>query len=341
MKITLIILGVLLLTAVFAAADPLGITVGADLAFGNVLVDNYNFAGKADPPLQVPVGMGSLKPFITYTKLLAPATLFASLSNKFGFDNPETNELELTLSGTYDLFFNNKASNLSFALDSIFGIHSLDWSTEVKDIADGLLGWTESIIPSVRYAHSFGFGSIYGKFSLPLSFSDPAYANLAADIGMINDPDIYQFIMFGIPEIGFNTNFGLGAYVSPIIQIFPDSKKTAISIPGPDGNTVLTPTAYDTYSSDIAFQQIKFGIVYMNAKFLSSVVFIFPISGNDVYADGIRDQGFTITPSAGFVLRDYLRLMVSCEFFNIGKNTGNRNNDKLSVSPLISLTFSF
>jgi len=327
MKRILVVLGVLLLTAAFAAADPLGISVGADLGFGDVLTDNYKFAGKADPPLAVPAGLGSIRPFIMYTKPLGSFTLFTSLENKFGLDDPETNDFKFVLSGTYDLFFNDKRSNFSFSADNSFRFKIYDGSIKVED---GAGGWSDLLIPAVKYTHTLNFGSIYGKFTLPISFTDPAVAEQAGKYGLVNNPEDYKPpFFFVIPEIGMNTDLGIAFYISSNIQISPDRKTTDFA-PG-----------YEKYASDIPIQQINLGIGYRISKVASSVIFEFPVPGDKKYTNGIKDQGFAITPALNFFLRDYLRLMVSCEFTNIGKDTGNSDADRVTVGPVVSLTFSF
>jgi hypothetical protein len=327
MKRILIVLGVLLLTAVIAAADPLGITVGMDLSFGNVLADNYNFAGKADPPLEVPAGLGGIRPYFMFGMPVGPVMLGTTLSDKFSFDNPQTNDFKFSVYGTYNLPFSNDQPGFTFYLENLLRLRSYDWSLAPSD---GALGWSDMVIPSARYAYKVSFGEFYGKVTLPVSFTDPDFAEYYATLGIIDNPGIYQKpFIFAIPEIGFNSSFGLGAYLTSNIQIFPDRSETSIA-PG-----------YDKYASDIPVQQITLGIGYIAPKFVGSVVFEFPVPGKDVYPDGIKNQGFAISPTAIFVIRSNMRFMTSVEFTNIGKDTGNADADKLSVSPLISLVVSF
>jgi hypothetical protein len=329
LKNSLIIPG-LLLMAVMAVAKPLGFTVGSDLSFGNVFADNYQFAGKADPAWPAPAGLGSIRPYIIYDKAFGAFSLNTYLSNNFGFDNPETTDFKFGLTGTYNLVFNNKASMFSFTLDNLLRLRSYDGSLRVED---GALGWGDVITPAgVKYTHNFKFGSVYGKFAIPLSFSDPAFADkfapLIAQSGQ-NPDDYKKTFVFGIPEIGLNTVLGIGIYMTSNIQIFPDRKQTSLA------------PAYEKYASDIAIQQINLGIGYITARFAGSVLFEFPIPGQDMKQNGIKDQGFAITPTCVFMIPKNIRLLVNCEFINIGKDTGSAVLDKIEATPTISLAYGF
>jgi hypothetical protein len=327
MKKNLIIFGLLLVVAGFTVAEPLGITVGTDLSFGDILADNYQFAGKADPVFGILPGQGSIKPYIMYTRVFGAFMLNSMLSNKFGLNDPQTNKLEFDVLGMYTLAFNENRSMVSFSLDNLFKLQSLDWSIRGED---GAPGWSDVITPGIKYTHAFGFGSAYAKLGLPVSFTNHPYVNYLINLmGILNPEDYRKPFIFAIPEIGINTAIGLGFFTMMNIQIFPDRKRTPIA------------PAYDKFAADTALEQLTFVLSYTRAWFTGSLLLDFPISGTTMNTHGIKDQGFAITPTLIFTVHENMRLTLSAEILNIGKNTGITAVDKVSISPIIGFSYGF
>jgi hypothetical protein len=325
MKKYLIIIGFLWIT-VFAVADPLGFTVGAELYFGDVLLgDEYNFAGKADPVTGRALGQGSIRPYILYNKTFDAFTASALLSDQVFFDNPQKNDFKFSVSGMYNLAFNNAISTFTFSIDNLFRLRSLDWSLEP---ALPVLGWSDLVVPGVKYRHTLGFGSIYGGITLPLNIADPKAGEYYE--GKAPEPEEYkrQPYVFCVPELGMMTGFGFTVFINATLQFFPNPQKTPS-------------TPYGKFDADRALEQISLGVGYMRPPFTINMLFDFPVSGKDINTKGIKDQGFAITPAFYYSLRADMQLMVSVAILQIGKNTGDAAADKTSANPSIAFIYNF
>jgi hypothetical protein len=315
----------LLCALAVAGADPLGLTVGVETGLGNLAADSYNFAGKAEPVSGGAAGQGSIMPFISYNKRIGDFSVLGSLFWLLNFDNPQTTQFKFIASGSYNLFLNNKTSLFTFSVDDIFKLNTYDGKTDVyqgPEQGPNLRTWNNTVSPALTFTQFFGFGSVYGKFSLPLYFAPtetapaPAYEK--------------QPFVFGDVQVGANTAFGFGAWLRPVLQFSPDPAKTPMA-------------PYDDYAADGIFQQLDLGFSYSNGPFFGVIVFSFPISGDTVYANGIKDVGMEISPIFNYKIGAQGRMLayIMADIGNIGKDTGNPKADHFTFIPKAGFSRSF
>jgi hypothetical protein len=323
MKRSILVSGLLLITlSVFS--ESLGISVGADLLFGNVAAKNYQFSGKADPVFGTQPGLASIRPAIYYNKAIGSSFLVnAYLTNALGFDSPVSNDLKLGAGGIYNLALNNTVSVFSFSLDNLFRLRTKDWSAK---IADGAQGWSDMITFGVRYTHTIeGLGAVYGKFAPILYVADFDTANQFAAIGM-NPDDYKKPFVFAIPEIGLDTKIGVSVSVSAYMQFTPDPGKASFA-------------PYGKYAADTVLQQVNAGMSYARPEFVGILLFEFPIPGKDGRTS-FTDQGFAVTPTFIYNVRSSIQVSLSCEITNLGK-AGDTDADKAAIAPVIGFLYKF
>jgi hypothetical protein len=305
-----------LVLAAAAGADPIGLTVGFELGLGNVGADNYKFAGKADPVSGGQAGQGNIMPYVNYNKTINNFLFNAYLCEDLHLDNPQTAQLKCTVTGLYNFLLNSGASILTVSLDNIFKLNSYDWKTSVSD---GAGSWEDIIIPAARFMQVFKFGSVYGKISVPV---------YVADLEKAPAPEYESVFFFADAQVGVDTSFGLGAWLRPLFQLYPEGSKAPYS-------------PYDVYGADAAFQQLDFGISYMNQALYSSLTFSFPIPGDKVYTNGVKDVGFKITSLFSYKITSQIQALLRFDFRNIGKDTSNFMDDKIIFAPTAGFSYSF
>jgi hypothetical protein len=308
-----------------AAVYLTGLVVGADLGMGNVLGNDYQFAGKADPVLYKPAGQGTIKPFIMYSKNIGVVRSMLSVSDQLGFDNPETTELNVIATGIFNLPLNNNTSIFTFTLSDKFALGTYDGKTAVSD---GAKSWSNLFTPSVQFTQVFKFGGLYGKFSLPVYKADNELAKVVASQTGALYKDYEAVFIFGDFEVGVITGFGFNVWVSPVFQLAPDPEKTPVA-------------AFDTYAADKAFQQMDFGVSFEDGPLSGSVVFAFPISGDRYFKNGIKDVGFSITPTFAYMANAHIQAFLQFEIANIAKDTGSSAADKINFSPTVGFSYVF
>jgi hypothetical protein len=320
------IFGVVLLICILdvAGADPLGLTLGAEIGLGNAAADNYNYAGKVEPVSGTPAGQGILTPFITYNKNINGFSIMGGLFCLLNFDNPQTTQLKFTVSGSYNLLFNNKTSLFTFSIEDIFKLNTYDGKTNVyqgPEQGPNLKTWNNTAVPAVQITQLFGFVYIYGKFSFPL---------YAAPMKTAPTPEYEKIFVFGDITLGIDTKFGFGVYLRPVLQLSPDPEKTPMA-------------PYDDYAADRAVQQLDLGVSYTGAPLSSSIVFSFPVRGYTVYANGIKDVGFEITPTFVYQLgaQGRMRVYIMADIGNLRKDTGDRKQDRISFIPTVGFSYTF
>jgi hypothetical protein len=305
---------IIFLTA--AGADPLGLTVGMELGLGNVESDVYNFAGKADPVSGRSAGLGSIMPYVNYNKGINNFLINVYLSENMILDDPQTAQLKWIVTGGYTFFFNNKLSFVTATVDNIFKLNSKDWKTEVSDGADS---WENITIPTVQFTQVLGFGSVFGKFGVPVYVADIEKAH-----GL---PEYETSFIFSDIQAGVNTRWGVLVYLRGLFQMYPDSKKA--------------PAAYDAYKSDISFQQLDFCAGYMNGPLAGTLVFSFPIPGNALNPNGVKDAGFKLVPTVAYKINSRMQVSLRFEILNIGKDTSDPAADKIIFSPFAGFSYAF
>jgi hypothetical protein len=299
-----------------AGADPLGFTVGMELGLGNVASDAYNFVGKADPVSSRSAGMGSIMPYVNYNKGINNFLINAYLSENMILDNPQTAQLKCIVTGGHTFFLNNKLSYITATLDNVFKLNSRDWKTKVSDGADS---WEDIIISAVQFTQVLGFGSVYGKFGVPVYVADIEKAH--------GNPEYEKSFIFGDAQAGVNTLWGVQVYLRGLFQIYPDNEKA--------------PAAYDAYMSDVFFQQLDFCVGYMNGPLVSVLVFSFPIPGSALNPNGIKDAGFKLVPTLAYKINSRMQASLRFEILNIGKDTSDPVADKIIFSPFAGFSYTF
>jgi hypothetical protein len=310
----------LVIAVASAGADPLGLTVGVDFGLGNVAADHYNFAGKADPVSGEPAGMGSIVPYISYNKTINNFLISVYLSETFGLNNPQTALFEGIVTGGYNFILNNNLSIITVTVENIFKLNTYDWKTKVSD---GAGSWENLVIPSGRFTQVLGFGSVYGKFDLPIYFDDIEKA-----YGL---SEYETHFIFADAQVGVIINFGLQVYLRSLFQLFPDVDKAS--------------APYNTYNADIPLKQIDLGFGYTDGPLSCSLVFGFPIYGHALGGlppNYIKEStGFKIEPSVSYRITDRMQASLKFEILNIGKDTSNPVNDKVIISPTVGFSYDF
>jgi hypothetical protein len=211
---------------------------------------------------------------------------------------------------------NSGASILTVSLDNIFKLNSYDWKTSASD---GAGSWEDIIIPSAGFAQVFKFGSVYGKISVPV---------YVADLEKAPAPEYESVFFFADAQVGVNTLFGLGVWLRPLFQLSPEGSKAPFS-------------PYDVYGADTAFQQLDFGISYLNQALYSSLTFSFPIPGDKVYTNGIKDTGFKIASLFSYRINSQILALLRFEILNVGKDTSEFMDNKITFIPTAGFSYSF
>jgi hypothetical protein len=306
-----------------AGADPLGFTAGVEMGLGNLAGDDYNFAGRADPAFGKTAGQGNIMPFITYNKTVNHFSLMGGFFWLVNFDRPQTTELKLVASASYNLFL-GKTFLLTFMVEEIFKLNTYEGKTNVyqgPEAGPNLRTWNNTASPGLIFTRLFGFGSVYGKFSFPI---------YVAPLKTAPAPAYENPFFFGDIQVGVNTAFNFGAWVRPVLQFSPDPAKT----PG---------APYASYAADRIFQQLDAGFSYNYGPFLSSITFVFPIPGDTVNVNGVKDVGLKISPSFTYKIgaQGRMQVFISADIGNIGKNTGDPKADHFTFIPKAGFSRSF
>jgi hypothetical protein len=302
--------------AAAAGADPIGLTVGFEFGAGNVIGDDYRFAGKADPASGRQAGQSNIMPYVNYNKTINNFLFNAYLCENMYLDNPQTAQLKCMLTGAYNFLLNGGTSILTVSLDSVFKLNTYGWKTRVSD---GAGSWEEIVIPAVQFTRVLKFGSIYGKYSSPI---------YVADLEKAPTPDYERPFFFSDVQAGLNTPFGLGVWLRSLFQLSPTGSTAPLS-------------AYDTYGADTAFQQLDFGISYTDQDLFTSLTFSFPIPGDKIYPNGVKDVGFKMVPLVSYRINSQMQALLRFEIRNIGKDTPDFMNDKIVIIPTAGFSYSF
>jgi hypothetical protein len=181
-------------TAGTAFADPIGLKVYLEgLYFGNVIGDNYKFAGKG--------GEGNINPGIDFSKYFGAFRFSTSLEDTIGFSDPVSQKIQWAVTGSYGLQLAD-ASKLSFSVYNKLHLDS-NGDTFVDAGKDQI---RNEISPGIRFDQTVGFGSIYAQAEFNIHIHSPEEREM----------DLQTGVDSGF-KAGMTTNFGLWAYLRPYI----------------------------------------------------------------------------------------------------------------------------
>jgi hypothetical protein len=184
-----------------AFADPVGLRLYIDgLYFGDVMSENYKFAGK---------GSGAfINPGIEFAKSLGAFRFSTSLEDMIGFSDPGYQKLQWTLTGSYMLQL-AETSRLSFLVYNLFHLDGADDKFADPDL-DQI---TDEIGPGIRFDQTFGFGSIYAMTEFNIRIHSQENRKIDLETG----------IHSGF-KLGWTTNAGIWGYVRPYISFLKNGE---------------------------------------------------------------------------------------------------------------------
>jgi hypothetical protein len=179
----------LMLAAVcgLASADPIGLTAGLGLGFGNV----------ADEAV---IG---ITPQIEFENSFGNLDVYLDAEYAIEFADPNANhDLYLEEELGYNLSF-SETSRLSFIVNNQNDFHIAPKAE--GNIAGGVID------PAVRYTHTLGFGDLFGQVGLPIAYRNQDAGDDEAGLG------VYA-------KLGWDSVFGLGAELTLNYGIKPDAE---------------------------------------------------------------------------------------------------------------------